>query len=324
MIHTRSTKDNSGYAAFGQLDFSLSEQLILTTGLRYDWEQRDALIDQAPGESDPTTKLQGDKTFKEVLPKLALSYTTEQSELIYASISQGYRAGGFDTLYPNLAHPTYDSESSTNFEVGYKAQLFDQQLEISAALFLIEVKDQQIQQLLPETGTIITENAGESQSRGVEFESRYIPAEDWLVTFTSSYTKAEFNKYDGLNLLTYAVEDYSSNVLPNTPEFTASLSIQNRHAIGQLIGSEQWDLFSQIDSKYVGSHYFDAPNQLKQDAYHLVNAKVGIESENWQAYLWLKNATDEYYSKVEFNFGFGRTTEAAEPRSAGVTVRYRY
>lgn len=317
-------RDDSGYSAFGQLDYELTEQLTLTTGIRLEREKRKAFVNLDPSSSDPSTKLQGDKRFTEILPKIALSYKTNNSSLIYSSISKGYRAGGFDTLYPNPDNPTYDSESSINYEIGYKTKLLDNSLEFSGAVFLIDIKDQQVQQLFPTTGNIVTDNAGESSSKGFEFESRYIPADDWLLSLSGSYTDAEYQEYIGLNFLTFQEENYSGNRLPMTPKWTGNFSVQNRQTLRSNNTFGLLELFTQVDYQYVDSYSFDAPNELEQNAYSLINFKTGIEADNWQVYLWVKNLADEYYSKIEFNFGFGRTAEAAEPRSIGITVNYNF
>jgi iron complex outermembrane receptor protein len=317
-------RDDNGYAAFGQIDYALTKQLALTAGLRFDHQEREAFVDLAPESNDPSTKLEGNRDFDQILPKIALSYTTESNALVYASISEGYRAGGFDTLYPNPERPTFDSETSINYEVGYKSRLLDDALEISAAAFLIDIKDQQIQQLNPATFTVITENAGESRSQGFEFESRYIPTENWVLSFSGNYTNADFKEYIGLNVATFTIEDYSANALPNTPKWTASFSVQNRHPLGTVLGYNNVDWFTQLDNQFIDNYFFGAQNELEQSSYHLLNFKTGIEAENWQAYLWIKNARNEYYSKIEFNFGFGPTAEAAAPRSAGLTVRYQF
>lgn len=321
---TKTNRENSGYAAFGQLDYDLTKHLTLTTGIRFEQEKRKAFVNLDPNSADPNTKLQGNKDFTEILPKVALSYKTDENSLVYSSVSKGYRAGGFDTLYPNPDNPTYDSESSINYEIGYKSKLLDNSLEISGAIFFIKIKDQQVQQLFPTTGNIVTDNAGESSSKGFEFESRYIPADDWLLSLSGNYTNAEYQEYIGLNFLNFEEEDYAGNQLPMTPKWTGNFSIQNRQTLSNnnTFGLLEW--FTQIDYQYVDSYSFDAPNKLEQNAYSLINFKTGIEGDHWQAYLWVKNLTDEYYSKVEFNFGFGRTAEAAEPRAIGLTVNYSF
>ncbi len=315
---TNSEKENKGHAAFGQIDFSLTEQLTLTTGIRFDHEERDATVHINAQSTGTVATFSGSEDFDEILPKVVLSYDAAEDSLLYGSVSKGYRAGGFDTLYPNMESPTFDSETSINYELGYKSRLIDNRLSITAALFKVDIDDQQVQQLLP-SGTIITDNAAKSSSQGVEFESRFVASEDWLILFSGNYTDAEFDEYTGVNLMSYESENFSGNRLPNAPELTASLIIQNRTDIGHGL-----TLFSQVDNQYIGSFYFDAPNKLKQDAYSLLNARFGVEAESWSAYLWVKNALDVYYSKVEFEFGFGPTAEASDPRNIGISFNVMY
>ncbi|KZN69571.1 TonB-dependent receptor [Pseudoalteromonas luteoviolacea] len=307
-------KDDQAWAAFGQVDYAITEDITVIAGLRYHKEQREADININSQSTGVTAQYDGEKDFSEVLPKLALSYQTGSDDLIYASWSKGYRAGGFDTLYPNLSKPSFEPEYSNNYEIAYKALALDSQLSFSVTAFYISLDDQQVQQMLENT-TVITDNAGKSASRGIEFESRYQPHPDWTVGFSSSYVDATYSEYKSLNFATGVVEDYSDNRLPNTPKLSANLSISNRTEL-----NSDYTLFTQLENIYMGEHYFDAGNQMKQSAYHLLNAKVGLEADNWYAHLWVKNALDEYYSKVEFNFGFGVTAEAGNPRSIGLTV----
>lgn len=69
--YTNVEKENSGYAAFSQVDYSLTERLTLTAGLRIDMEKRKADI-QANNQSSPNVNIQGDKDFNEWLPKVGV------------------------------------------------------------------------------------------------------------------------------------------------------------------------------------------------------------------------------------------------------------
>ncbi|MCG9760984.1 MULTISPECIES: TonB-dependent receptor [Pseudoalteromonas] len=307
-------KDDQAWAVFGQVDYAITQDITVIAGLRYHKEQREADINIDSQSTGVTSQYGGKEEFSEVLPKLALSYQTNNNDLVYASWSKGYRAGGFDTLYPNLSKPSFEPEYSNNYEIAYKALALENQLSFSITAFYVSLDDQQVQQMLENT-TIITDNAGESTSRGIEFESRYQPHPDWTIGFSSSYVDATYSEYESVNFATGAIEDYSDNRLPNTPKISANLSISNRTEL-----NSDFTLFTQLENIYMGDHYFDAGNQMKQSAYHLLNAKVGLESENWYAHLWVKNALDEYYSKVAFNFGFGVTAEAGNPRTIGLTV----
>lgn len=300
-------KEQSGYAVFGQLDYALNDQWTVTAGLRYDDENRqlDGNINAMSGASGI---VKGDKDFSEWLPKAVLSWRPDDDLMVYGSVSKGYRAGGFDDLYPNLDDIDYESEQSTNYELGFKQSLLDDQLQLNAALYYIDLSNQQVQTFV---GTqVFTANAGASNSKGIELEARYIPTPGWMLMAGLGYNDASFDEYDGC-----AIGSCAGNAMPFAPEWNANLSVQNRRSLDRGM-----DLFSRVDWQYIGEHYFDAANRFEQDAYSLVNLKVGVEADGWEAYVWSKNLFDEDYRKIAFDQGFGPMATAGEPRSVGVTM----
>ncbi|WP_163390989.1 TonB-dependent receptor [Enterovibrio norvegicus] len=306
-------KTNSGYAAFGQLDYNITPALVITGGLRLDREKRKADI-KFTNQSTSNVSIAGTKDFDIWLPKIGVTYTFGDSSMVYSSVSRGYRAGGFDHLYPSQNDPAYDEETTTNYELGYKTTQLDNKLDLSAAIFLIDIKDQQVQQLVKATNQVLTDNAGRGRSQGLEFEARYIPANNWLIELGGSITHAEYRKYDNCDLLG-STKNCNGKKMVNTPNFTANLAVQHRIPL-----TDDWDLFSRIDATHIGEYYFNSLNTLKQEPYQLINAKVGLEASSWDAYLWVKNALDEHYSTVQYDFGTGPTAEAADPLSVGITL----
>lgn len=311
-------KDNSGYAVFGQLDYSITDQITLTAGLRLDKETRESnqyRNNQSQGE---VVSVVGKMRFDEWLPKIGLSYQHQDGSLTYGSVSKGYRAGGFDHLYPDQNNPTYDSETSINYELGHKTYALDGRLSLSAALFWIDIKDQQIQQLIASTNKIVTDNAGEGRSYGLELETLYKPTPNWLLSLGVSTTHAEFKEYASCSFTDPSIS-CNGNKMTYTPDFTINAAAQNRYPL-----NEQFDLFTRVDIQHIDNYFFDAQNTFEQDAYQLVNLKFGVEAENWQIYAWAKNALDEYYSSTEFDFGAGHTAEAGDPRSIGITLSAQF
>lgn len=309
---SNTSKDNSGFAAFGELEYLLTPKLAFTAGLRMDHEKRQADINME-AQSQPPTYIEGDDNFTQWLPKINLSYNVDKSH-IYSSISMGYRAGGFDHLYPNAEDPTYDSETSINYEIGYKTLLLEDSLSLNLALYYIEIDDQQVQQLVPTTGAILTDNAGQGRSQGAEFEVKYIPAENWHLSAGGAYTDAQYTRYENCDF-TGEQASCNGNKMINTPNVTFNVALQNQTEIGQ-----GFTLFSRVDIQHIGDYYFDTLNKYKQDAYQLINVKVGVEKNSWRAYLWIKNALDEYYSAIEYDFGAGHTVQAGTPKAVGITI----
>ncbi len=128
--------------------------------------------------------------FFEILPKFNLLYSFgEYSEsTIYASVSKGYKAGGYNTqMFSDILQQdvmkefgvgssyvvedviTYEPEYSWNYEIGTHLEAWDRVVVVDAALFYVDVKNQQLT-VFPEgqtTGRMMT-NAGESRSWGAE------------------------------------------------------------------------------------------------------------------------------------------------------------
>ncbi|CZF82430.1 TonB-dependent receptor [Grimontia marina] len=310
-------KDNSGYAAFGQLDYNITPNITLTAGLRLDREKRKANIN-SNNQSTTSVVVNGTKDFDVWLPKAGASYSFTDGSLLYTSVSRGYRAGGFDHLYPSQEDPVYDEETSTNYEIGFKTTQLDNKLDLSAAIFLIDIKDQQVQQLIQSTNQVLTDNAGRGRSQGIEIEARYIPANNWFIELGGSFTNAEYKKYENCDLLGSA-GNCDGKKMVNTPNVTANLAVQYKKPL-----THSLDLFTRVDAMHIGKYYFNSLNTLKQDPYQLINAKLGIEASSWDAYFWVKNALDENYSTVEYDFGTGPTAEAADPRSFGMTLTAYY
>ncbi|WP_131669600.1 TonB-dependent receptor [Psychrobacter pygoscelis] len=308
------TKDNSGIALFGQADYHITPKLTLTGGLRLDREKRKADIN-INNQSAPSVFVEGTEEFDAWLPKVGASYQFKNDAMVYASYNKGYRAGGFDHLYPSPNKPTYNKETSSNYEIGYKGSFFDNKLDLTTALFWIDIKDQQVQQILPSSGQISTVNSGKSTSKGIELNAKYKISYHWLVDGGISYNSAKYDNYEGCSLLGTDA-DCSGNHMIYAPEFTGLVGVEYFRALNNNL-----NLFTRAEAIYTGDYYYDTQNEFKQDPYTLVNAKLGVESDSWEAYIWLKNALDEKYSSVEYDFGAGHTSEAAKPRSFGIGLK---
>lgn len=309
-------KDSFGYALFGQINYRLTDTLTLSGGLRMDDETRklDAQVNrQSMGTDYP---LQGRLSFRKWLPKATLSYAPAKNTLWYGTVAKGYRAGGFDTLYLDRERPTFRPEESTSYELGYKASWFEQRAEFSAALFQTDLKDQQVQRIIPGATAfnVVTDNAGRGRSRGLEAEIRALPARGWMLSAGAAYTQTRFLQYQFDQ-----ATDYAGNRFPFAPQFSANLALQHRRPLNDALY-----VLARVDLQYKGKHYFNAANTLKQDAYTLVNLKLGVEAQRWDAYLWVKNLTNRFYATVISQQGLVPLAEIGSPRTIGATLTLRY
>lgn len=172
---TRADVDTETYAVFGDFTFDLSDQLSLSAGGRYTWDERRADIlrqNYLGGGSPvfggagvafgaPSTNFKGTRQFKKFTPRFSVSYKPTADHNLYASYSKGFKGGGFDprgvgTNAPDLngdgirqdgeiaSFLSFAPEQVDSYEVGYKGNLMDGALYVAIAGFYADYKDVQI------------------------------------------------------------------------------------------------------------------------------------------------------------------------------------
>ena len=98
-------------------------------------------------------------------PTLAVQYQWHPQTQVYASVADGFRAGGFNTFAPETFR-SYAPEKLRAYEVGIKGTLLDRRLRYSAALYRMDIDDMQVQQMGPMLGQIFITNAATARSTG--------------------------------------------------------------------------------------------------------------------------------------------------------------
>ncbi|ADK84495.1 TonB-dependent receptor [Desulfarculus baarsii DSM 2075] len=315
---TDSDLTTNGMAVFGQTTYTLFKKLDLTVGLRYDYENNDIhhVLSMSSGEMNlGSNKVDASENNGAWLPKFQVAYHWTPRLMTYAGVARGYRSGGFNTAYADESDIRFDPEYSWNYEVGLKTAWFENRLIVNAALFYIDLQDQQVVQLLPSADTAIR-NAGQSRSMGMELELRALLCQGLTLDAGFGYTDAEYTDYrDPL-----AGADYSGNKAVLAPEYTYNLALEYRRGI-----SAAWDAFLRAELNGVGPFYWNDANTLKQDPYQLVNLSLGFEREAFDLVLWARNLFDENYEAVAFEFpGSDPVGQSGDPLTFGATVRVRF
>jgi len=313
--------DNKGYALFGQVTYTIFDRFDLTAGLRYDYEKKEMDLKkfmEMGGMAVPGTEFEAnpDEDFSEWLPKFVAAYRWLPNLMTYASVTRGYRSGGFNESFVDPSDISFDPEYSWNYELGFKSSWLDNRIIMNMAAFYIDWKDQQVIQLLPTGAETSFRNAGESHSQGFEVEmiARPTTALDLIASF--GYTDSEFDEYED----PIAGTDYKGNLTPLTPRYTYNIAAQYRHPLTGSI-----DIFGRVAVNGVGKSYWNDANTLKQDPYELVNARLGFETDHFEVYLWAKNIFDAEYEAIAFEFpGFPPLGQAGDPQIFGITLTGRF
>jgi outer membrane receptor protein involved in Fe transport len=114
----------------------------------------------------------------------------------------------------------------------------------------------------------------------------------------------------------------SGRDLAHAPRYSMAAGAIYRNANG---------FFARLDATARDEFYFDVSHDQKSQAYELLHARVGYESENWVVQLWARNLTDKDYAVRGFYFGneppdFPATlyTRLGDPRQVGITLERRF
>jgi iron complex outermembrane receptor protein len=262
--------------------FNLFDSLILSGGLRYDWD-RFNFTDKL----DPT--LSGRKTYHRTSPKAGLVYTPMPDLSLSFSYSEGVRIPTVSEIFaqgPFGSNPNLATMKSRNFEVGARAKIKDW-LEASLALFYMPVRDE-ILFIVTDPVNFFgrNENISRTLRRGIEvsLKGRYAKLLDAYLNYT--LMKATFDT----DVLLFSGQVRKGDELPLVP----------RHRIGTGVNVYPLDgLTVSLFGSYVSKQFLlrDEPNQAKQlGQYFVLNSRVAYKWENWTAHVTLNNLTDRKYS----------------------------
>ena len=355
-----------GLAFYHESSLTAGERWRFTAGLRLDFEASKMKYDNyselgykmgsmRPGmpEMIPDFRVVGvpfkgeeKLDYLELLPKFAVNFTTGVGDL-YATVTRGYKAGGFNTQifsdilqnkfkgalmddamtamgrpaapsepspYDAASVTTYDPEYSWNYELGGHLQFAEGRLAMDFAAFWIECHDQQLT-VFPEgltTGRMMS-NAGKSRSRGAELSLTWRAVEGLSIMGNYGYTNAKFVEFsDGVN-------DYAENYLPYAPQHTASLGASyrweiNRKVLDALTVNCSW--------QGLGKIYWNEENSLAQDFYSQLNASVELQKGPVSLTLWGRNLTDTDFYTFYFKSMNNNFYNHGKPCRMGVTLSF--
>lgn len=316
-------QETDSAAVFVHAEHTFAERWRLTGGLRYTDEQKDfsdaftyLIADGVEAQLFPAVANDYDVT--DLSGKVAVDYLGFENALLYASVSNGFKAGGFQgQLTFNPADlQAFDEEDVWAYEVGAKLTLAGGALQLNTAAFFYDYTDMQFYGGIFDSpvGTLFgIDNVGDSEIFGAEAELFWRPAEGLDIRLGAGYLDTEITKS-----VVGGVAEGSE--LPNSPEWNFNGVFRYRWDIGATLTAD-----AQLDFSYQDDVTFDIvrqPPEAREDAYWLYNARVGIgaASGDWMAYLWGKNLADEEYrTQVLFSsVGFGETW--GMPRTYGVSL----
>ncbi len=296
-----SKAENESMGIYGDITWQASDQLALTAGARWSSDDKDwctnTLQDDFGEAGGPTPgELCETKEWDELTSRFIAQYNVSDATMLFASVSQGYKGGGFNTSVADLDGDfiaetiiDFDPETSIAYELGFKSTMMEGRMQLNGSFYVIDYEALQFATLTLETGLQIG-NAGDVDSRGFEFDLNYAPSDSVLLMANYANSKAEVGSgaLDG-QTLAYA------------PQATYSLGAM----VDQPFASGTLNWFAMYN--YTGDYFHDMDNFLEEDGYGVMNAKVTYvpSSEAWDFAIAVDNLTDKDYATLRGDFGWG-------------------
>jgi len=336
-------------ALFGELSYQATEQLSFILGARfYQYDVKSvsgfdtplyytvfegAGVDEVNVDLEKLTADDDGSLFK-----FNVSYQFNDDILAYATVSEGFRIGGANSVpactaedieanQPLCALPhevIYTADATTNYELGFKSTWFANKFHFNAALFLVEWNDAQISGATVNGQLTITSNAATAESKGIEISTRAMLSDSLIAYATYAYTQAELID-DAPHL--FGVPDSEKTFLKDNPDalhkdyhdnsFDAyagdrlSGSPEQQVSVGLTYSTEVFD-DKLLDVNYGFTYQSDIYSKIglrdygeKIPGYALSNISARVSGDEWSVTLYVDNMFDKYaYTSVRENAGY--------------------
>jgi iron complex outermembrane receptor protein len=143
-----------------------------------------------------------DAVFSKSTGRVAVDYQLSRDQLVYATVSNGFRSGGFNSSQVSSGVRTFKPEEVTAVELGSKNRFLDNTLQLNLALFSNEYKDLQEQRQVPVGNTTVSTifNAAKARARGLEAEMEWRLSRISTVGATLSLLDAKYKSFPDVAL----------------------------------------------------------------------------------------------------------------------------
>ena len=358
------------YAIFSDETYKLTPTDVLEGGIRWQWEQQyraspyTAYIPQIFGGGSVSQILVSpENQHQEYRAWTGLASYTHHftpTVMVYASYGQSFRPGGIvvgESLPLPESFLIFKPETSYDFEVGAKSEIFNGRVRLNADIFHQAYNDYIGRQnnLFTDLGYANVTTNGNAIAEGAEFSADAYVTEAWRLRLNTTYNNAH---YDGAKL---PCNDFNGSGVPNTigaPSVTPAGAVTSTCTTNVTLGAPSWS-FS-INTEYTvslsenlqafarGLYSFASASRLgleavNTDPRNITNLFIGVHPPGlrWEADFFIKNVFgtvgytnifgEQYDSgyllpavrAVNYDTGYG-SSNILRPRQFGVTLAYRF
>lgn len=337
-------------AAFGQIDYKITDKLTATAGVRYAKTDFTIHATYAGPIVGPVADDRGSKSAKPVTPKFGLSYQATDDTMFYASASKGFRSGGYNNPVaigcgPDLAAlgltqrpPLFDDDTVWSYELGGKTRALGDRLQVDASVYVIKWDSIQFGYNLPQCGFSFTTNAGKATSKGFELSLQSRPIDPLTLGLAIGYVNAKYDETvfapsgattappPGSKAITS--EGDRIVVAPWTVSFTGNwaFNVMEHDSYFRL----NYDFRAGLNDRLPwhnpqnGSYDINIPGP---EAIRSLSARLGTNVAGADIALYVNNLTNQHPKLARGHWTASTPlylNTTTRPRTVGVTISYRY
>lgn len=340
------TRTDKQVGLFGELTYDLSDTLSITGGAR--WHDVDVRLKGSANSSffnfggvdvnafgtNLDTQFDGTQVINGVsVPRGAeaegfvfkgnISWTPDDNTLLYFTYSEGFRpglpnrpAGAGGGAVPAVVR----TDEVTNYEFGWKLDLFDNTVRFNGNAFFVDIKDLQTTIFDPTISNLFfSDNAADAEIRGIEGDITWAPAEAPGLQIMASFSLLDTEVTDLVGASVAIAQP--GEELSYAPSFQTNLRARYEWFV-----DGDYELHVQPTLAYSASSFSDIVliNRAVQDDYLLLGLSFGVRKDNWSVELFGENLTDER-AQLNNNLVFDRERIATNrPRTFGFRFSVDY
>lgn len=316
-------QETDAYAAFLHGEWTFAPTLTLIGGLRYTEEKKvfdnaTTFLCAAAACSNVFAPVSNRYSTSNVSGKIGLNFQPADRTLIYATVSRGFKSGGFQgqlVFDPTVLEP-FDDEQLTAYELGLKIRLASN-LQLNAAAFYYDYKDLQIYGPLFDSPVGVLfgiDNVGDARVQGAEADIWWKPVDGLDLRFGVGTvdTKVTRSVVAGVT---------QGSVLPNSPSLNLNGTFRYEWNLSDGLAADV-----SLSGKYQSRVRFDvvrSPVEAIENGYFLGNAEIGLTfNDHIRASVWAKNVFDKLYRTQALVTSVGWTYHYGAPRTFGFSLSY--
>jgi len=317
-------------AFFGQTTYALSPAFRATLGLRSTSDQKSREGQTRVGPADTPIGAVGNSAagkWTSSTYRVGAEYDLSPAQMVYAGVSTGYKAGGFNDGNGVVGDPNYNPnlyyqpETITSYEGGVKGRFFNNKVQLGASVFFYDYAD--LQKSAAINNSLVTVNAGKATVKGVELEGRAAIGAAGRVNFALGLLSARYKQYTSPS-----GQSLAGQALDRAPDATLTLGY-----------THNWDFSSGARlTAYAGMRYStsyvlsdtgtatQAPVFYTQPSFTRSDLTLTYSSadDRWSMQAFAKNLENNGQLASLFTNGGSSYATLTEPRTMGVRASFKF